>query len=44
MINDFTLFDSTNAPVGAGDILDGMQKAWGFVPNPHRVALSKIQD
>lgn len=37
MINDFTLLDSTNAPAGAGDILDGVQKAWGFVPNLHRV-------
>lgn len=37
MINDFTLFDSTNAPAGSGDILDGVQKAWGFVPNLHRV-------
>lgn len=37
MINGFTLLDSATAPAGSGAILDGVQQAWGFVPNLHRV-------
>jgi len=37
MINGFTLRDASNAPPPAGEILGSVQKAWGFVPNLHRV-------
>ena len=37
MINGFTLHDAATAPTGSAEILDGVRKAWGFVPNLHRV-------
>src|SRR5229473_1880979 len=37
MINDFTLHDTTTAPTASVEILNGIQKGWGFVPNLHRV-------
>jgi hypothetical protein len=37
MINGFTLHDTNTAPAASADILSGVQKAWGFVPNLHRV-------
>jgi uncharacterized peroxidase-related enzyme len=37
MINGFTLHDASNAPPPSGEILASVQKAWGFVPNLHRV-------
>jgi uncharacterized peroxidase-related enzyme len=37
MINGFTLHDASNALPPAGEILGSVQKAWGFVPNLHRV-------
>lgn len=37
MINGFTLLDGANAPAASAAILDDVQKAWGFVPNLHRV-------
>ena len=37
MINGFTLLDNSHAPAASATILDGVQKAWGFVPNLHRV-------
>ena len=37
MINGFTLHDKSGAPTASADILNGVQKAWGFVPNLHRV-------
>jgi uncharacterized peroxidase-related enzyme len=37
MINGFTLHDASNAPRASAEILDSVQKAWGFVPNLHRV-------
>ncbi len=37
MINGFTLHETTTAPAASADILNGVQKAWGFVPNLHRV-------
>jgi len=37
MINGFTLHDTTTAPTASTEILDGVQKSWGFVPNLHRV-------
>jgi uncharacterized peroxidase-related enzyme len=37
MINGFTLHDTTTAPAASADILSGVEKAWGFVPNLHRV-------
>src|SRR5579862_3506374 len=37
MINGFTLRDANTAPAGTAEILNGVQKAWGFVPNLHRV-------
>jgi uncharacterized peroxidase-related enzyme len=37
MINGFTLHDTSTAPAGSVEILDGVEKAWGFVPNLHRV-------
>jgi len=37
MINGFTLYDTTTAPAASAEILNGVQKGWGFVPNLHRV-------
>jgi AhpD family alkylhydroperoxidase len=37
MINGFTLHDTTTAPAASTEILDGVQKSWGVVPNLHRV-------
>src|SRR6201986_3893569 len=37
MINGFTLHQPTDAPAGSAEILNGVQKAWGFVPNLRRV-------
>ena len=37
MINGFTLHDTATAPAGSAEILAGVQKAWGFVPNLHRM-------
>ncbi len=37
MINYFTLHDTSGAPPASAEILNGVQKAWGFVPNLHRV-------
>jgi uncharacterized peroxidase-related enzyme len=34
--NSFTLHDAATAPAGSAEILTGVQKAWGFVPNLHR--------
>src|SRR5579859_7480544 len=36
-INAFTLHDTATAPAASADILENVQKAWGFVPNLHRV-------
>jgi hypothetical protein len=36
-INAFELHDTTTAPASSGEILNDGQKAWGFVPNLHRV-------
>ncbi|UEM23632.1 carboxymuconolactone decarboxylase family protein [Skermanella mucosa] len=36
-INGFQLHDSTTAPAVSAEILNGVQAAWGFVPNLHRV-------
>jgi len=37
MINEFTLHVIATAPSESSEILSGVQKAWGFVPNLHRV-------
>jgi len=37
MINGFTLHDNSSAPPASADMLSSVQKAWGFVPNLHRV-------
>ena len=37
MINEFALHNTTTAPAASADILNSVQKAWGFVPNLHRV-------
>jgi AhpD family alkylhydroperoxidase len=37
MINGFTLHDTTTAPTASTEILDGVQKSWGLVPNLHCV-------
>lgn len=37
MINGFTIHDTNTAPAASADLLAGVQKAWGFVPNLHRV-------
>lgn len=34
--NSFTLHDAATAPAGSAEILNGVQAAWGFVPNLHR--------
>jgi uncharacterized peroxidase-related enzyme len=36
-INAFKLHDATSAPPRSAEILNDVQKAWGFVPNLHRV-------
>mgnify|MGYP007007349363 CR=1 FL=1 len=36
MMNDFTLFDSTNAPAGSGDILEGVQLSLIHISEPTR--------
>ena len=36
-INAFELHDTTTAPATSAEILNGVQKTWGFVPNLHRV-------
>jgi uncharacterized peroxidase-related enzyme len=35
-MNTFTLYTPANAPAGSGDLLKGIEKAWGFIPNLHR--------
>ena len=37
MITEFTLHETTTAPEASVEILNGIQKGWGFVPNLHRV-------
>jgi len=37
MINGFQLHENSTAPAVSAEILNGVQKAWGFVPNLHRV-------
>ncbi|MCW2085833.1 putative peroxidase-related enzyme [Bradyrhizobium diazoefficiens] len=37
MRNDFTLHDTNTAPTASAEILNGVQEAWGFVPNLHRI-------
>ena len=37
MINGFALHDTATAPAASAEMLNGVQKAWGFVPNLHRV-------
>jgi uncharacterized peroxidase-related enzyme len=37
MINGFTLHEAATAPAGSAEILERIKKAWGFVPNLHRV-------
>src|SRR5260370_24418031 len=37
MINGFTLHETTTAPPASAEILNGVQKAWGFVPNLYRI-------
>lgn len=32
-INAFKLHETTTAPAASAEILNGVQKAWGFVPN-----------
>ncbi len=36
-INAFTVHETATAPAESAAILTGVQKAWGFVPNLHRV-------
>jgi uncharacterized peroxidase-related enzyme len=37
MINGFTMLDAAAAPAASAEILNNVQKAWGFVPNLHRI-------
>src|ERR1700739_4292514 len=37
MLNGFTLHETTASPEASVGILSSVQKAWGFVPNLHRV-------
>jgi uncharacterized peroxidase-related enzyme len=37
MINGFTLHDTATAPAASTELLEGVQKSWGLVPNLHRV-------
>jgi uncharacterized peroxidase-related enzyme len=36
-INSFKLHETATAPAASAEILKGVEKAWGFVPNLHRV-------
>ncbi|MCW6512512.1 carboxymuconolactone decarboxylase family protein [Lichenifustis flavocetrariae] len=36
-INGFELLDTTTAPAASAEMLEGVKKAWGFVPNLNRV-------
>jgi uncharacterized peroxidase-related enzyme len=36
-INNFKLHDTSTAPAASAEVLDSVQKTWGFVPNLHRV-------
>ena len=36
-INGFELLDTATAPADSAVVLEGVKKAWGFVPNLHRV-------
>jgi uncharacterized peroxidase-related enzyme len=36
-INSFKLHETATAPATSAEILKGVEKAWGFVPNLHRV-------
>jgi uncharacterized peroxidase-related enzyme len=37
MINGFTRHDTTTAPAASTELLDGVRKFWGVVPNLHRI-------
>src|ERR1700757_225961 len=37
MINGFKIHDAATAPAGSTEILNSVQKAWGFLPNLHRI-------
>jgi uncharacterized peroxidase-related enzyme len=37
MLNGFQLHETTTAPAASAEMLKEIQKAWGFVPNLHRV-------
>lgn len=37
MINGFQIHDATTAPAASAEMLNGVQAAWGFVPNLHKV-------
>src|SRR6201993_4315444 len=37
MINGFTLHETTTAPAASAEMLNSIQKGWGFVPNLHRI-------
>ncbi len=37
MKNGFAILDAATAPADSAPLLDGVQMAWGFVPNLHRV-------
>src|SRR6202007_3291458 len=37
MINGFTLHETTSAPAASAEILNSIQKGWGFVPNLHLI-------
>ncbi len=41
--NGFTLHDSTTAEPAAAAVLTGVQQAWGFVPNLHRILAESPQ-
>lgn len=35
--NGFEMLDIDTAPAASAELLEGVQKAWGFVPNLHRI-------
>lgn len=37
MINGFTMHDTNTAPAASAEMLNSVQKTWGFVPNLHRI-------
>lgn len=42
-MSQFTIHQTATAPEGSRDVLNGVQQAWGFVPNLHNVLAESPQ-